>query len=420
MTTIINDLNGKLQKVLLRYSAETIKAKSHYNVESLIRSIIQKHKPDNNFYICDLGQVIRCYSAWRRSLPRIVPFYAVKCHPNPAIISTLASIGSGFDCASPAEIDLVVGLGIHPMRIIYANPCKKISDLRYARKLGVQIGTFDTISELDKVATNYPEMLMIIRIRADDPNARCQLGNKFGAEKEIWEELLIAAKYRGIRVVGASFHVGSGATSTEAFINALISVRILFTIAMDIGFELKLLNIGGGFTAFLSEQGYASLGHTSTAITQTMTQLFPETFGHTVISEPGRFLVEKTCTMISQIFGRRPKRSLDKAEDNMDYWIADGLYGSMNCVMYDHASLKPFPIIIKTNSKTQSCLEYISTLFGPTCDGLDTVIRDIKLPLMSNGDWIGFHDMGAYTICGAANFNGIKVSSVKTWYIYSE
>lgn len=85
----------------------------------------------------------------------------------------------------------------------------------------------------------------------------------------------------------------------------------------------------------------------------------------------------------------------------------------MNCVIYDHASLKPFPVMYN-----QGSMNYLSTLFGPTCDGLDTVVRDVVLPEMKNGDWIGFHNMGAYTIAGAANFNGIKVSSVKFWYIY--
>merc|ERR1719265_1762266 len=100
----------------------------------------------------------------------------------------------------------------------------------------------------------------------------------------------------------------------------------------------------------------------------------------------------------------------------MHYWITDGLYGSMNCVIYDHAFLKPFPLKgVQEGEET-----YSSTIFGPTCDGLDTVVRDTMLPELSNGDWIGFRDMGAYSIAGATDFNGIKVSSVKFWYVYSD
>merc|ERR1711862_671039 len=99
--------------------------------------------------------------------------------------------------------------------------------------------------------------------------------------------------------------------------------------------------------------------------------------------------------MVTQIFGRRPSYCSNSGSytRKMDYWITDGLYGSMNCVIYDHACLKPFPIICDQNS-----MNYLTTLFGPTCDGLDTVVRDVILPEMKNGDWIGFHDMGAYTI----------------------
>lgn len=47
------------------------------------------------------------------------------------MLKTLESLGSNFDCASKGEIELVLGLGVDPSRIIYANPCKQISALKY-------------------------------------------------------------------------------------------------------------------------------------------------------------------------------------------------------------------------------------------------------------------------------------------------
>lgn len=406
-------VHNKLNEVCTKYSAISRLSNGQNTSDLYITTLLSNQKLKDNFYVCDLGQAVRCYSAWRRMLTRVAPFYAVKCHPNPAIISTLAAMGSGFDCASPGEIEQVVGLGIHPKRIIYANPCKKPSDLRYARKMGVQIATFDTISELDKVAKNYPEMNMIIRIRADDPTAKCQLGNKYGAESENWEELLNAAKQREINVVGVSFHVGSCASSIDAFGKAIACARTVFDIGISLGFAMELVDIGGGFTASLNENGYATIGDTSKAINSILECFFPVLGGFTVVAEPGRYMVEKTCTFVSQIFGRRHKYR-SNGEKDMHYWITDGLYGSMNCVIYDHAKLQPYTIL-----HNQDRMTFTSTLFGPTCDGLDTVVRDIMLPEMNNGDWIGFRDMGAYIIAGAANFNGMKVSLVKFWYMYS-
>lgn len=37
---------------------------------------------------------------WKKGLPRVTPFYAVKCNDSWPILKTLASLGTGFDCAS--------------------------------------------------------------------------------------------------------------------------------------------------------------------------------------------------------------------------------------------------------------------------------------------------------------------------------
>ena len=55
---------------------------------------------DDTFYIYDLGNVTRLFKAWRAAMPRVTPFYAVKCNPEPALLKLLFSLGAGFDCAS--------------------------------------------------------------------------------------------------------------------------------------------------------------------------------------------------------------------------------------------------------------------------------------------------------------------------------
>ena len=84
------------------------------------------------FYVADLGDILKKHLRWLKALPRVTPFYAVKCNDSRAIVSTLAAIGTGFDCASKTEIQLVQGLGVPPERIIYANPCKQVSQIKSA------------------------------------------------------------------------------------------------------------------------------------------------------------------------------------------------------------------------------------------------------------------------------------------------
>lgn len=58
----------------------------------------------------------------------------------PALLKLLASLGAGFDCASKAELEAVLALGVDKERIIFAHPCKRPCDLRFARDAGIQVG----------------------------------------------------------------------------------------------------------------------------------------------------------------------------------------------------------------------------------------------------------------------------------------
>lgn len=54
------------------------------------------------------------------------------------------------------ELEQVLGLGVAPSRIIFANPCKAISHIRYAARCRVQLLTFDSEEELIKLAQHHP------------------------------------------------------------------------------------------------------------------------------------------------------------------------------------------------------------------------------------------------------------------------
>jgi ornithine decarboxylase len=94
----------------------------------------------------------------------------------------------------------------------------------------------------------------------------------------------------------------------------------------------------------------------------------------------------------------------------------------MNCLLYDHATLAPRPLGLPYPQDTASAgarALYPSTVFGPTCDGLDTVVRGHPLPQLAVGDWLVFPAMGAYTLCGASKFNGVNAVDVPTFYVCS-
>lgn len=420
--------------VLADYGAVPLPSGDVESIDAHIKELIRTHEMEDNFYVVDLGAAHRLWSAWESAMPRVHPHYAVKCNNDPALLRALASLGAGFDCASEAEVEQIISLGVSPDRIVFANPCKRPADIRAAVRHQVMLSTFDTEAELIKLARWAPRSRVLLRIRADDPTARCQLGNKFGAEEWEWSELFAAARQLGIGVDGVSFHVGSGATNPAAFSYAIEAAKRAFDLGTSYGFDMSLLDIGGGFCGGrFGPDGKVDLGGVPAAVNSALAAYFPETSGVRIIAEPGRFFSEVVATLATLVYGRRQRaKSADSNEDNVsyDYWVTDGLYGSMNCLLYDHATISPRPLIMSYSAKTENNGnttmfgatkdECPSTVFGPTCDGLDTIVRNCPLPTLHVGDWLTWPRMGAYTLCGASKFNGMNAVDVPTFYVCSE
>ncbi|XVF31174.1 hypothetical protein REPUB_Repub16aG0123200 [Reevesia pubescens] len=86
------------------------------------------------FYVLDLGVVNTFFDTWTRNLPMVQPFYAVKCNPNPAFLKEMVALGTDFDCASRAEIETILSIGVSPDRNVFVNTCKPESHIKYAAK----------------------------------------------------------------------------------------------------------------------------------------------------------------------------------------------------------------------------------------------------------------------------------------------
>jgi ornithine decarboxylase len=279
------------------------------------RRLIRRSGLDDTFYVVDLGNVLRLHTAWRRALPRVQPFYAVKCYPEPGVLRLLASLGTGFDCASKGEVEAVLKLGVPASRVVFAHPCKRPSDIRFARDAGVELTTFDTASELHKVASLHPSFKLVLRIRADDPKARVPLGLKYGADPQEAPELLRLAKTLGLDVVGVAFHVGSACRNLDAFADAIAAARRVFDEAARAGHDrMALLDIGGGFTGAFDARGNVRFGGVARTINAALAKHFPPECGVRVIAEPGRYFAESAATLLTPVYGVRDRPVGDARE----------------------------------------------------------------------------------------------------------
>jgi len=374
-------------------------------VELIQRKIRDEIDLENEaFYIVNLQTVIQKYEQWVTLLPRVKPYYAVKCNPNTAIIKTLASLGANFDCASKAEIQQILGSGVAASRIIYANPTKMVSHIKYAKEAGVEHMTFDNTHELRKIATSYPESKLLLRIITDDSQSVCRFSTKFGAPTDQWTEILQTAQELNLDLVGVSFHVGSGCMSVQSFVSAINSAATLFEMAKNYGFEMKMLDLGGGWPG-MDENATITFASIANAIRPLLDQVFPNT---ELIAEPGRYFVAASHTLAVNVFA---KRTMEGDSKNFLYYVNDGVYQSFNCIFFDH--LHPEAQVLVPGDRTE---QYKCTIFGPTCDSMDCIGKDIMLPELEVGEWLYFRNMGAYTMAAASPFNGFK-SHQTTFYI---
>lgn len=360
---------------------------------------------DDAFYVADLGNVIRKWKLWKAELPRVEPHYAVKCNDDPAILSVLSQLGAGFDCASKSEIQRVLEHNVAPSRIVYANPCKQTSHVRYAAKVDVSMMTFDNETELHKIKAVYPDAELVIRILPpEDTKCQCQLGMKYGIHPKNAIHLLKVAMELDLNVIGVSFHVGSGCYDATAFAAAVASARTVFDMGKEVGYHFTLLDIGGGFPGQKSSQ--ITFEEICTQLRPALDMYFPENMGVRIISEPGRFFAAATFHLATNIIAKRKLPIDASSEDGPSfmYYLNDGVYGSFNCLLFDHAEVEPF--LLDPESYVGDEI-YTCSIWGPTCDGLDCIKEKWTFPELQQGDWMQFKDMGAYTMSAASTFNGM-------------
>mmetsp|Transcript_6388 Transcript_6388/g.11996 ORF Transcript_6388/g.11996 Transcript_6388/m.11996 type:complete len:520 (+) Transcript_6388:206-1765(+) len=410
----------QLADVLTKFSCKALLKNGTAELDQFVEELVASggmSAEEHSLHVFDLGSVLRRFRAWKSLLPRVEPFYAVKCCGDPGLLAMLSALGASFDCASPAEMETVMAMGVGTERIIYANPCKLPGHIRHAASRGVQMTTFDNMCELEKMAALYPQAQLVLRVRADDPNPQCPLGNKYGAEAYEVEDLLRRAHELHLNVVGVSFHVGSGAGDPASFRRAIEHARKVFDCSETLGMRMSLLDIGGGFSG--CDPGGAKLRGMAAHINSALADFFPEQEGVRVIAEPGRYFAAAASTLYCSIFSKRVRPTVFgscdggvRREDSHAYWIGDGVYGSFNSMMYDHAVVTARAAI---PAQQEPC--FPSTVFGPTCDGLDTVMHSALLPDMRVGDWLAFPNMGAYTTAAGSDFNGFDSKAIRTRYI---
>ena len=363
-----------------------------------ILDFLRTEKPEGPCLVLDLEVVRENYLAFARTMPGTRIFYAVKANPAPEILSLLASLGSCFDTASVAEIEMALAVGATPDRISFGNTIKKERDVARAHALGISLYAVDSNEEVEKVARAAPGARVFCRILTDGAGAEWPLSRKFGCEPAMAEDVLLHAHTLGLGAYGVSFHVGSQQTRLDAWDVAVGQAKDIFNTMLGHGIKLEMVNLGGGFpTKYLKQ--VPGTGAYANAIHDALTKHFGNALPETII-EPGRGMVGNAGVVKAEVVLISKKHS----NDNTRWVYLDiGKFGGLAETM-DEAIRYPITTA-KDGDVKEPCV-----IAGPTCDSADVLYEKTPYPLpitLSVGDEVLIEAAGAYTTTYAAvAFNG--------------
>jgi ornithine decarboxylase len=364
----------------------------------IINQYLEKKKGEQSFILVDLGDIIRQYYKWKKNLPRITPYYAIKCNPCPIIIELLNKLGCCFDCASQQEILQAINLGVDAKNIIFANPCKPVDFIKFSRSNDVDLLVVDSSNELFKIKLYHPEANILVRIQTDDSKSKCKFNCKFGVELENVREILEMGKTLKLNIIGVSFHVGSGCEDAQVYWTALDDCKKVFEIASSLDIQMNLIDIGGGFPG--TDDAKVTFEAMSEVINKGIDELFFDMPNLKFIAEPGRYFVASSHTIVCSIINKKEKINKETGDKLITYYISDGVYKSFSNTIFDYAK----PNFVPFNERNEKT--YKSILYGESCDSLDVISRDCQLPSLAIGESIVVQNFGAYTTASASQFNG--------------
>lgn len=354
--------------------------------------------------VIDHDALRKNYATFKKHLPKVQAYYAVKANPAPEIVRTLYRAGASFDAASLAEF-LLVYENIQDLpakeqqefiwdRIIFANTTKTKETLQALDRYKPLV-TYDNRDELHKIRQHAPHAGVVLRLRVPNTGSMVELSSKFGCDPGEAVDLILEAFRIGLEVEGLSFHVGSQCTNFENYVQALNIAAAVMNEARSRGHEIKILDIGGGFPVRY-DRHVRPFSQLAKIINTEINRLFAGDIQ--ILAEPGRFMVATAATLVARVIGKAVR------DGKVCYFIDDSVYHTFSGIIFDHCQYH-----IKSFKKGPT---EVSAVFGQTCDGLDTISQSEPLPDLEIDDLVYSDNIGAYSNASSTWFNGFAPAQV--------
>jgi ornithine decarboxylase len=344
-----------------------------------------------NKWVYDQKKVLNQIYNWKKCLPWIKPYYALKSNPSIDLVETITSnTNIGLDASSLFEVQLAKK---YTNDIIYTNP-HLLQDHSFLLD-NVNYIVIDDLNELKRA----PNLNILLRMNSGIQSANCSFDSKFGCSQSEAYDMIDYALENKKRICGISFHIGSGGNHDRkyAYITSYTYSKPILDYLQKNCLSKPILNIGGGLLS-------------STDLTETLgwTKHLP----YNMIAEPGRYYSEPAYHLITQVI----------AKTRRGIFLDNGAYHELNVYYRDHWR---FPRLTQCYDNQTDRLDKVKEyedvqLFGPTCDSYDTIGFCNVPKSISVGDCIFLENMGAYTSAGSCNFNGISSASFQKEYVLNK
>ncbi len=329
-----------------------------------------------------------------QNVPQLRINYAVKALSNVNILSFMHSLGAGLDTVSIQEVKLGLYAGVPAKMIIFTPNGVSLEEIEEAAALGVQIN-IDNLSLLEQFGSKHPDVPVCIRINPHvmaGGNANISVGHidsKFGISIHQLPHIVRIVENTGMRINGIHMHTGSDILDIDVFLHA---AEILFTTAKSF-YDLEFLDFGSGFKVPYHpndiETNIEELGQKLGERFQS----FCEDYGKeiTLAFEPGKFLVSEAGYFLTQVNVVKQTTSTVFAQVNsgFNHLIRPMLYGSQHHI---------------ENISNPNGRERFYSVVGYICE-TDTFANNRRINEISEGDFLCFHNAGAYCFSMASNYN---------------
>ena len=321
--------------------------------------------------------------------------YACKALTNRSVLRVLHKAGCGIDAVSIYEMQAAMSAGIPVSEINFTPSGAELSEYRYAIDNGISLHV-DNAGKLEKLAMEYPSLRVALRFNPDvraGGHARLEVGagdSKFGLYPEELPEVKRIVSEYGVQVTGVHCHVGSDIADEAYFIRAF---EFLISVSEHFSEHLEFIDFGGGFKVRYKDADHPTdMTKVGRAVSKRF-NAFRETLGrdlHMVI-EPGKSLVSDAGFFVVKVTALKQtnRREIAYVNSGFNHLIRPMYYDA-----YHHISnlsnpdgtIKPYKVA------------------GYLCE-TDTFALGRALPEIRVGDYLCFHNAGAYTMSMSSNYN---------------